>query len=439
MIRVPPCRRPAAPRAVTPARAPGRRPALPAFGRPLPAPLRDYFEPRFQADFSAVRLHPDAGAAEQAGARAFTLGPDIAFAPGQYAPGSRAGLTLIAHELAHVVQQRRGGPAPEHRVPAIERDGRAAARAAVTGAAPVSVTAASGVGMARDEPEEKTKEPDPPIEDSSLSFAAGVAEKVAINQMRTELHLGAGLQSAPDRAAGPLFAPGLQGHVIGRTSPLVDQGLMFSYGGVTPLSPTLLKANPDSSYQTGGLAYTLHTQDEQKEGSPWTKGNGLNLGFVFGNPGKGKNWNPSGSYTRGYSWQSEDKKTGVDLNAGVNAQLLGSINNRNVAGLVSPFAVANLSRKLPFLGLTGNVEALAGVNLGVGGAADRSGADPAVRDPTLPFDARLGAGLGLQGKIGNTALGGNLIFGTELGPNIKNVQQAGVPKSVVFLFSVSTF
>lgn len=403
----------------------------------MPAPLRAYFEPRFQADFSTVRLHPEAAAAQQEGARAFAHGPDIAFAPGQYAPGSRSGLTLIAHELAHVVQQRRGGPAPAHRVPAIERDARAAATAAVTGG-PVSVTAASGVGVARDEPEEKSKEPDPPIEDSSLSFAAGVAEKVPTDKMRTELHLGAGLQSAPDRAAGPLFAPVLQGHVIGRTSPLVDQGLMFSYGGVTPLSPSLLRANPGSSYSTGGLAYTLHTQDEPKEGSPWTKGNGVNLGFVFGNPGKGKDWNPSGSYTRGYSWQSEDKKTGVDLNAGVNAQLLGSINNRNVTGLVSPFVVANLSRKLP-LGLTGNVEALAGANLGVGGAADRSGADPAVSDPKLPFDARLGAGLGLQGKIGNTALGGNLIFGTELGPNIKNVQQAGTPKSVIFLFSVSSF
>src|SRR3954471_20874347 len=38
-------------------------------------------------------------------ARAFTLGRDIAFAPGEYAPGTAQGRRLIAHELAHVVQQ----------------------------------------------------------------------------------------------------------------------------------------------------------------------------------------------------------------------------------------------------------------------------------------------------------------------------------------------
>ena len=79
-------------------------------GRPLSASERAYFEPRFARDFSAVRIHEGAragAAARSIHAHAYTLGHDIAFAPAQYAPGSSGGKRLLAHELAHVVQQRR--------------------------------------------------------------------------------------------------------------------------------------------------------------------------------------------------------------------------------------------------------------------------------------------------------------------------------------------
>lgn len=89
---------------------------LPALrdGRPLPAALRQRFEPQFGADFSGVRVHDYRAAAQSSAAlraRAFTLGSDIVFAPGQFAPGSADGERLIAHELAHVVQQSGGAPA----------------------------------------------------------------------------------------------------------------------------------------------------------------------------------------------------------------------------------------------------------------------------------------------------------------------------------------
>jgi hypothetical protein len=77
-------------------------------GMPLPAADRAFFEARFGEDFSAVRLHADRAAGEAAlgfDARAFTLGRNIAFAPGEYAPGTTEGRRLLAHELAHVVQQ----------------------------------------------------------------------------------------------------------------------------------------------------------------------------------------------------------------------------------------------------------------------------------------------------------------------------------------------
>lgn len=80
-----------------------------AAARPLDPAIRTFMEPRFGYDFSAVRLHTDDRAARSArdvNALAYTTGNHIAFAKGSYAPESGAGRQLLAHELAHVVQQR---------------------------------------------------------------------------------------------------------------------------------------------------------------------------------------------------------------------------------------------------------------------------------------------------------------------------------------------
>ena len=77
-------------------------------GQPLPESARNFFEPRFGYDFSDVRIHTDAAAgasAERIHAKAYTLGRDIVFSPGAYAPHTIEGKTLIAHELTHVCQQ----------------------------------------------------------------------------------------------------------------------------------------------------------------------------------------------------------------------------------------------------------------------------------------------------------------------------------------------
>jgi hypothetical protein len=112
-------------------------------------------ESRFHADFGDVRVHTDAAAERSAGAlgaRAFTVGRDVAFSRAQYAPDTQSGRELIAHELAHVVQQSRGGPAPalDPAAPA-EHAASAAASTTVHGSGPVSVQGATGVGVARDE------------------------------------------------------------------------------------------------------------------------------------------------------------------------------------------------------------------------------------------------------------------------------------------------
>jgi hypothetical protein len=77
-------------------------------GQPLDGETRAFMEPRFGWDFSRVRVHTDALAGESAravGALAYTVGNDVAFARGEFAPRSPAGRRLLAHELVHVAQQ----------------------------------------------------------------------------------------------------------------------------------------------------------------------------------------------------------------------------------------------------------------------------------------------------------------------------------------------
>jgi len=77
-------------------------------GQALDQATRQFFSARFGHDFANVRVHADAEAAESAralNALAYTVGRDVVFGAGQYAPGTRAGQRLLAHELTHVVQQ----------------------------------------------------------------------------------------------------------------------------------------------------------------------------------------------------------------------------------------------------------------------------------------------------------------------------------------------
>jgi Domain of unknown function (DUF4157) len=77
-------------------------------GQALDAGTRAFMEPRFGFDFSGVRVHTDGRAAVSAravNAVAYTVGRDVVFGEGMYAPGTSEGKRLLAHELTHVVQQ----------------------------------------------------------------------------------------------------------------------------------------------------------------------------------------------------------------------------------------------------------------------------------------------------------------------------------------------
>ncbi|HEV2275906.1 MAG TPA: DUF4157 domain-containing protein [Acidobacteriaceae bacterium] len=77
-------------------------------GHPLDPATRDFFEPRFDADLSRVRIHADPKAAKSAAAvhaHAYTVGRHIVFAAGKHMPWALDGRSLLAHELSHVIQQ----------------------------------------------------------------------------------------------------------------------------------------------------------------------------------------------------------------------------------------------------------------------------------------------------------------------------------------------
>ena len=80
-------------------------------GTPLDSPIRTAMEEHLSADLSGVRIHTDGAAdtsARSVGADAYTVGSDVVFAAGRYAPDTPVGQRMLAHELTHVVQQRSG-------------------------------------------------------------------------------------------------------------------------------------------------------------------------------------------------------------------------------------------------------------------------------------------------------------------------------------------
>jgi Domain of unknown function (DUF4157) len=110
-------------------------------GRALDGGVRSRMESAFEAPFDNVRVHTDglaAGATARLGARAFTVGRDLVFGADEYRPGTAVGEALIAHELAHVLQQRGGAGANATGVdaaphPELEEDADRSAVGAVVG------------------------------------------------------------------------------------------------------------------------------------------------------------------------------------------------------------------------------------------------------------------------------------------------------------------
>jgi hypothetical protein len=117
-------------------------------GQPLDSGTRAFMEQRYAHDFSSVRVHADAQAGESAqavNASAYTVGRHVVFAPGQYAPDQGQGQHLLAHELAHVVQQQHAGTSAPERISqpddVEEKAAGAAAAGVMAGARPTAMGA----------------------------------------------------------------------------------------------------------------------------------------------------------------------------------------------------------------------------------------------------------------------------------------------------------
>ena len=136
-------------------------------GNQLDPATRQFMEARFGRDLGDVRVHTDSAAARSAqglSAQAYTVGTHIAFGPAAYAPHSATGRQRLAHEIAHALQQRQGGPD----LVTAQREGEArrAARSVVSGAAVPPISAASPA-LSRDPA---------PDGDNDASFEATLAE-----------------------------------------------------------------------------------------------------------------------------------------------------------------------------------------------------------------------------------------------------------------------
>jgi hypothetical protein len=147
-------------------------------GQPLDSGIRAFMEPRFGHDFSSVRIHTDAQAANSAravNALAYTVGRDVVFGEGQFQPQSNTGQRLMAHELTHVVQQN--GLPPQSRL-LIERADSANERAAhaIAGGGSTRIFGQHG-------PSSLMRKPNPAVEPNSPDKAAADKAKDLENEI----------------------------------------------------------------------------------------------------------------------------------------------------------------------------------------------------------------------------------------------------------------
>jgi Domain of unknown function (DUF4157) len=203
-------------------KAPASMPAAPAVRQGLAAPARTldagaraHFESRFSYDFSRVRIHADPAAAASADAvdaPAYTIGRDVVFGRDRYRPDAVDGRRLIAHELAHVVQQAGAGERAagdvtvEPRDSAAEAEARHAADATSVGARPSLRSRSSVATVMRADPDAVSQ----------------------ILKLRTVV--GAGIQFFPtnvtDTRIGPVSVqPGLLSQSASRLNVIIGQNI----------------------------------------------------------------------------------------------------------------------------------------------------------------------------------------------------------------------
>jgi hypothetical protein len=174
---------------------------------------RRFMESRFGYDFGGVRVfHDDAAAASARAisANAYTVGEKIVFSQGKYAPDSRNGRRLLAHELTHVVQQSGGGLRPRAPAdPVLENEAEGASRRVHDSGTIVNVRRRTGLGIARDPSgsEQKLIEVHLPEGTKQLTAEEFASYKQrALNILRIDLRLASDLADNGRRSQESLLA-----------------------------------------------------------------------------------------------------------------------------------------------------------------------------------------------------------------------------------------
>lgn len=207
-------------------------------GRPVDSSARGFMESRFGHDFSSVRVHTDGRAAASAravNALAYTVGRDVVFGPGQYAPQTSPGRRLLAHELTHVVQQRDASPTGLRIAPADdgpEREATSVAQNLSVDEGPGRLLKASPMLQRQPAPppdgkkkmpaeKEATTQPPPqkvPAADAKKADSAPAEEKKGV-----EVAISVGGEGEFKKTAGRLQSEGAAKYTIEVTIPITDK------------------------------------------------------------------------------------------------------------------------------------------------------------------------------------------------------------------------
>jgi hypothetical protein len=309
-------------------------------GQPLPEMLMRKFESSLGADLSGVRVHTgseSAAANDAVGARAYTLGSDIHFGANQYDPSSGAGEHLLAHEVAHTVQQGGGAQRMQFKLDvsspgdALEHEADRAADAMVAGAA-ASVSMGSGVQRVQRE-----KLPPSKTDNASASFTLKEVPLLGENGMDIGyVTLKASLSGAVSAAAhkddkGGGGSKPIETSVSGKKDGVELGGSKELELGWT-MNP---KIQPGVSYDKDGLHFKVGVGIE-REG--W----------------KGENWEfgDLALSITGIDWNPPKKPTCGEITGSVSGKVNGTFRGMDVAlsGTLSGSAQPNWARILPKLG-----------------------------------------------------------------------------------------
>ena len=228
-------------------------------GRQLDSPVRTQMERSFGTGFGSVRVHTDATAARlstELGARAFTIGSDIAFANGLYRPSSASGSALLAHELAHTLQQDDRTPISSNRAGdmALEEQADQAALGVLSGR--VDITSGlggirSGVHVQRDPVTDValaalllTAEvgTDVAVTDTAVVLVSDAAAPVLVDTVAAEVPAAVGTLATEAPAAIGTLAPAA---TTAATTAATSSGFSTAAAIGTGLAATTLSSDQD--------------------------------------------------------------------------------------------------------------------------------------------------------------------------------------------------